>query len=158
MKLLNTLLEGGNVFKDKQGQPLTQRINQADVPATIAYLEKVLGMDFPEERWLGSTGRKPTSGDLDLAVDLSEINKDQLAAKLTQFVQNQKQDPREWVKKAGEVHFRTPIAGDPNKGYVQTDFMFFSCHKRIGQGRPRPQVCGQGPAGPCVHKRKLKKC
>jgi hypothetical protein len=125
MKLLNTLLEGGNVFKDKQGQPLTQRINQADVPATIAYLENILGMEFPEERWLGSTGRKPTSGDLDLAVDLSEINKDQLAAKLTQFVQNQKQDPREWVKKAGEVHFRTPIAGDPNKGYVQTDFMFF---------------------------------
>ena len=125
MKLLHTLLEGGNVFKDKQGQPLTQRINQADVPATIAYLENVLGMEFPEERWLGSTGRKPTSGDLDLAVDLGEINKDQLAAKLTQFVQNQKQDPREWVKKAGEVHFRTPIAGDPNKGYVQTDFMFF---------------------------------
>jgi hypothetical protein len=125
MKLLHTLLEGGNVFKDKQGQPLTQRINQADVPATIAYLENILGMEFPQERWLGSTGRKPTSGDLDLAVDLSEINKDQLAAKLTQFVQNQKQDPREWVKKAGEVHFRTPIAGDPNKGYVQTDFMFF---------------------------------
>lgn len=125
MKLLNTLLEGGNVFKDKQGQPLTQRINQADVPATIAYLEKVLGMEFPEERWLGSTGRKPTSGDLDLAVDLSEINKDQLAAKLTQFVQNQKQDPLEWVRKGGEVHFRTPIAGDANKGYVQTDFMFF---------------------------------
>jgi hypothetical protein len=68
MKLLNTLLEGGNVFKDKQGQPLTQRINQADVPATIAYLENILGMEFPEERWLGSTGRKPTSGDLDLAV------------------------------------------------------------------------------------------
>ena len=125
MKLLHTLLEGGNVFKDKQGQPLTQRINQADVPATIAYLEKVLGMEFPEERWLGSTGRKPTSGDLDLAVDLGEINKDQLASKLTQFVQNQGQDPREWVRKAGEVHFRTPIAGDPNKGYVQTDFMFF---------------------------------
>jgi hypothetical protein len=62
---------------------------------------------------------------LDLGVDLSEINKDQLAAKLTQFVQSQKQDPREWIKKAGEVHFRTPITGDPNKGYVQTDFMFF---------------------------------
>jgi hypothetical protein len=125
MKSLKTLLEGGNVFKDAQGQPATQRINQADVPATIAYLENVLGMEFPEERWLGSTGRKPTSGDLDLGVDLSEINKDQLAAKLTQFVQSQKQDPREWIKKAGEVHFRTPIAGDPNKGYVQTDFMFF---------------------------------
>ena len=125
MKYLAKLLEGGNVFKDKQGQPLTQRINQADVPATIAYLENILGIEFPEERWLGSTGRKPTSGDLDLAVDLSKVNKDQLASALQQIVTSQGLDPREWVKKAGEVHFRTPIAGDPNKGYVQTDFMFF---------------------------------
>jgi len=125
MKSLTKLLEGGNVFKDKQGQPLTQRINQADVPATIAYLENILGIEFPPERWLGSTGRKPTSGDLDLAVDLSKVNKDQLASALQQIVTSQGLDPREWVKKAGEVHFRTPIAGDPNKGYVQTDFMFF---------------------------------
>jgi hypothetical protein len=125
MKYLTKLLEGGNVFKDKQGQPLTQRINQADVPATIAYLENILGIEFPEERWLGSTGRKPTSGDLDLAVDLSKVSKDQLASALQQIVTSQGLDPREWVKKAGEVHFRTPIAGDPNKGYVQTDFMFF---------------------------------
>jgi hypothetical protein len=125
MKYLAKLLEGGNVFKDKQGQPLTQRINQADVPATISYLENILGIEFPEERWLGSTGRKPTSGDLDLAVDLSKVNKDQLASALQQIVTSQGLDPREWVKKAGEVHFRTPIAGDPNKGYVQTDFMFF---------------------------------
>ena len=125
MKLLTKLFEGGNVFKDKQGQPLTQRINQADVPATIAYIESILGIEFPEERWLGSTGRKPTSGDLDLGVDLNEVNKDQLASALQQIVTSQGLDPREWVKKAGEVHFRTPIAGDPNKGYVQTDFMFF---------------------------------
>jgi hypothetical protein len=119
------LKEGGNVFKDKQGQPLTQRINQADVPATIAYIENILGIDFPPERWLGSTGRKPTSGDLDLGVDLNEIDKDQLATALQQIVTSQGLDPREWVVKKGEVHFRTPIAGDPNKGYVQTDFMFF---------------------------------
>ena len=125
MKLLRTLLEGGNVFKTKEGEPLTQRINQADVPATIAWVEQVTGMKFPQDRWLGSTGRKATSGDLDLAVDLSEINKDQLAAKLTQFVQSQGQDPREFVRKGGEVHLRTPIAGDANRGYVQTDFMFF---------------------------------
>jgi len=119
------LKEGGNVFKDKQGQPLTQRINQADVPATIKYIENILGIDFPPERWLGSTGRKPTSGDLDLGVDLNEIDKDQLATALQQIVTSQGLDPREWVVKKGEVHFRTPIAGDPNKGYVQTDFMFF---------------------------------
>jgi len=82
-------------------------------------------MKFPQERWLGSTGRKPTSGDLDLGVDLGETTKDQIAAKLTQWATGQGQDPREWVKKAGEVHFKTPIGGDPKKGYVQTDFMFF---------------------------------
>lgn len=125
MKTLSTLLEGGNVFKDKNGQPLTQRINQADVPATVAWIENILGIEFPTERWLGSTGRKATSGDLDLAVDLSEVSKDQLAAALTDIISQQGLDPREWVKKAGEVHFRTPIAGDPRRGFVQTDFMFF---------------------------------
>ena len=44
------LLESGNVFKDADGQPLTGRINQADVPATIAWVEKVTGIDFPKER------------------------------------------------------------------------------------------------------------
>ena len=117
--------EGGNVFKDAQGQPLTQRINKADVPATVAWLEKVTGIKFPQDRWLGSTGRAPSSGDLDMAVDSNKINKDQLAAKLTQYIQSQKQDPREWVKKSGEVHLRTPIAGNSKNGFVQTDFMFF---------------------------------
>ena len=119
------LKEGGNVFKDAQGQPLTQRINQADVPATIAWVEQVTGIEFPEDRWLGSTGRKPTSGDLDLAVDLGETTKEQVAAGLTQWATSQGLDPRDWVRKAGEVHFRTPIGGNPQKGFVQTDFMFF---------------------------------
>ena len=119
------LQEGGNVFKDAQGQPLTQRINQADVPATIAWVEQVTGIEFPEDRWLGSTGRKPTSGDLDLAVDLGETTKEQVAGTLTQWATSQGLDPRDWVRKAGEVHFRTPIGGNPQKGFVQTDFMFF---------------------------------
>ena len=75
MKSWSQLSEGGNVFKDAQGQPLTQRINQADVAATIAWVEQVTGIKFPQDRWLGSTGRKPTSGDLDLAVDLGETTK-----------------------------------------------------------------------------------
>jgi hypothetical protein len=123
---MNIIKEGGNVFKDAQGKPVTQRINRADVPATIAWLESVLGMQFPEDRWLGSTGRAPTSGDIDLAVDLQDANKDQIAAALTQYVQSQGQDPREWVRKSGEVHFKTPIAGDAKRGFVQTDFMFFN--------------------------------
>ncbi len=122
--MINRLLEGGNVFKDEQGQPLTQRINQADVPATIAFVGKILGMDFPETSWLGSTGRKATSGDLDLAVDSAQATKEQIAAALTDWVTRSGGDPREFVVKKGEVHFRTPIKGDPRNGYVQTDFMF----------------------------------
>jgi hypothetical protein len=119
------LLEGGNVFKDADGNPLTGRINQSDVPATVQWLEALTGLEFPRERWLGSTGRKPTSGDMDMAVDASEISKEQLTAKLTQWAISHGQDPKAWVKKAGEVHLRTPINGRPENGYVQTDFMFF---------------------------------
>jgi hypothetical protein len=122
---INKLLEGGNVFKTKDGEPRTQRINRADVPATINWIEQVTGIEFPKDRWLGSTGKKPTSGDLDLAVDLNEVSKEQLAGILTQFVQSQGLDPREYVVKKGEVHLCTPIGGDANRGFVQTDFMFF---------------------------------
>lgn len=118
------LSEGGNVFKDADGNPLTQRINQSDVAATIMWIEQLTGLDFPRERWLGSTGKAITSGDMDLAVDANKISKEQLAAKLTQWAQSHGQDPKQWVKKAGEVHLRTPIAGDPKRGFVQTDFMF----------------------------------
>jgi hypothetical protein len=125
MKTLRTLLEGGNVFKDADGKPLTGRINQSDVPATVAWLEQLTGIEFPRERWLGSTGKAPTSGDMDLAVDANEVSKEQLAANLTQWIVSHKLPPAEWIKKGGEVHLRTPIQGRPELGYVQTDFMFF---------------------------------
>ena len=81
------LLEGGNVFKDAQGRPLTQRIKQGDIASTVAWLETVTGLDLSHDRdeagipvkWLGSTGKKPDSGDLDLAVDANEITKAELA-------------------------------------------------------------------------------
>jgi len=118
------ITEGGNVFKDAQGVPVTQRIAQSDVPATISYLEKILGMKLPKENWLGSTGRAATSGDLDIAIDVNKTSKDDIAAALTKFVQSQNQDPRDFVVKKGEVHFKTPIRGDAKNGFVQTDFMF----------------------------------
>ena len=125
MKTLRTLLEGGNVFKDAEGNPLTGRINQSDVPATVAWLEQLTGIEFPRERWLGSTGKAATSGDMDLAVDANQVSKEQLAAKLTQWIVSHKLPPAEWIRKGGEVHLRTPIQGRPDLGYVQTDFMFF---------------------------------
>jgi hypothetical protein len=119
------LNEGGNVFKDVKGTPLTTRVAQTDVPATIAWLEQLLGIDLPRDRWLGSTGKAPTSGDLDIAIYPGELTKEQLQTRLSNWAETHKQDPRDWVRKSGEaVHFKTPITGRPGKGYVQTDFMF----------------------------------
>jgi len=118
------LTEGGNIFKDKQGQPATQRINQIDVKPTVAWLEQLTGLPLLD-KMLGSTGVAPTSGDLDLEVDASEIDKAKFRAQLEQWATSHGEDPKDWVASTGiNVHLKTPITGRPEKGYVQTDFMF----------------------------------
>ena len=118
------LKEGGNIFKGSQGELLTGRINQADVAPTVKWLEGITGLSL-QDNMLGTTGKAPTSGDLDLSVDENKISKDELVSKLSQWAQSQQQDAKQWVRKSGiSVHFKTPIAGDEKKGFVQTDFMF----------------------------------
>jgi len=78
-------------------------------------------------KWLGSTGRKPTSGDLDLAVNANEVSKAELESKLKSWATQNNLDPKDFVKKSGiSVHFATPIEGNFEKGFVQTDFMFLN--------------------------------
>lgn len=116
---------GGNVFKGNDGQALTQRINQTDVKPTLAWLEEMLPELDLQGNTLGSTGIKDTSGDMDIAVDSSQLNKQQLATRLQQWAQSHGFKPEDYVKQTGAgVHFKTPIAGNPSRGYVQTDFMF----------------------------------
>ncbi len=118
------IVEGGNVFKDAQGAPRTQRINLADIGPTVQWLERVTGLPL-QDNMLGTTGQKPTSGDLDLGVDATEVNKDQFVKLLSDYVQRNGQNPQDWVRKSGiSVHFLTPIAGRADRGFVQTDFMF----------------------------------
>jgi len=120
------ITEGGNVFKDAEGQARTQRINLADIRPTVQWLEAVTGLPL-QDNMLGSTGQKATSGDLDLAVDSNKVAKDDLVRQLSDYVSQNGQDPRDWVRKSGTaVHFLTPIAGRANTGFVQTDFMFLA--------------------------------
>lgn len=113
------LNEGGNVFKDAQGQPLTQRISRDNVMPTVQWLEGITGLSLVDNM-LGSTGRADTSGDLDLGVDSTKITKEVLIQQLL------KQGiPQTDIRKTGDsVHLKTPILGDASNGYVQTDFMF----------------------------------
>jgi hypothetical protein len=118
------LAEGGNIFKDASGRALTQRINQTDVKSTIAWLEQLTGLEL-QDNALGSTGRKATSGDLDLAVDANAVTKEQLVQRLSQWATSHGLKPEENIRKSGiSVHLKTPINGRPDSGYVQTDFMF----------------------------------
>lgn len=119
------LKEGGNVFKGADDEALTQRINQTDIKPTLAWLEQMLpGMDL-QNNMLGSTGLKPTSGDIDLNVDANAVTKEQLATRLSQWAASHGFKPEDYVRKSGNaVHFKTPIVGNPAHGYVQTDFMF----------------------------------
>jgi hypothetical protein len=113
------LNEGGHVFKDKDGNPLTQRIRREDVVPTVQWLEKLTGLDLTNNM-LGTTGKKETSGDLDLAVDANKIDKNSLI----ELMLNKGIDKKDVRKSGDSVHLKTPIKGDPALGYVQTDFMF----------------------------------
>lgn len=121
------LKEGGNIFKDPETkQPVTQRINKQDVDTTLAWLEKITNLPHRDFK-LGTTGRKDTSGDLDIAVNQNEVTKEDMIKRLIAWVQKNKpdEDPKMWIRKSGiSVHFKTPINGDEGNGYVQTDLMF----------------------------------
>ena len=113
------IFEGGNVFKDAKGQPATTRISRENVVPTVQWLEQLTGLSLVDNM-LGSTGRKETSGDLDLGIDETKISKDILVQQLLK-----RGIKAEDIRKSGDsVHLKTPILGDAGNGYVQTDFMF----------------------------------
>jgi len=118
------LSEGGNVFKTPAGQPATTRINRADVESTVKWLESITGLPLLDNM-LGTTGRKPSSGDLDLAVDADVVSKAELESKLNDWISQNNLNAKEYIAKSGvSVHFKTPINGNAENGFVQTDFMF----------------------------------
>lgn len=123
--MTSILKEGGNIFKDPQTkEPLTQRINKADVLPTLQWLEQITGLPHGDFM-LGSTGRKETSGDLDIAVNEKDVTKEELVQKLAAWCTANGKDPKAWIRKSGiSVHFLTPINGNEANGFVQTDLMF----------------------------------
>jgi hypothetical protein len=132
-----------NVFKLADGTLMCRRINREEIMPTIKWLEKITGIDFSKDvdekgipiKWLGTTGRKPSSGDLDLSVSEGDVTKEQLKNTLIQWalksgissndIMNTKVDRANWMQMSGDnIHFRAPIMGDEKNGFVQTDFMF----------------------------------
>lgn len=118
------LTEGGQVFKTPEGAPKTQRIHVNDLPKTLHMLAQITQLPI-EDHVLGSVGKKVSSGDIDIAVDETKISKDELIQKLSTWATQAGYEPKDHIKKSGiSVHFLAPIANDPDKGWVQVDFMF----------------------------------
>jgi hypothetical protein len=113
------LKEGGNVFKTHP----TSRISLQHIPQTLSFLSSIVGWDV-SKNLLGSTGKKPTSGDIDIAVDQQKISKKNFEQLLIKWCEDRNLNPKDYVAKSGiSVHFRTPIAN--TEDFVQTDFMFY---------------------------------
>jgi hypothetical protein len=123
---MSVLLEGGNVFKapgwtKQDPQMLTDRINRAEVAPTVAFLNKLTGMNL-SDNLLGSTGIAESSGDIDIAIDMNTVSKDDLVATLTD-----KGVSPDHIKKTGDsVHYMSPIFSGKKRTnrFVQVDFMF----------------------------------
>ena len=127
------LNEGGNVFKDEQNVPETRRINRNEVPGTIAYLQRITGLDLAGSA-LGSTGISDTSGDIDIGIDANVVTKSAVQGVLVHWCEQQgvaedkifntSKFHSGFIKPGAEINFKCPIEGNANKGYVQVDFMF----------------------------------
>jgi len=126
------LFEGGNLFKDRDGNIRSQSINQTDVKPTAIWLEQLTGLPIIDNL-LGSTGLKPESGDMDIGVDKSVMSKEKLVAILSTWLKSHDLKPDEYIsghktgarsaEQAEQVSFLAPIAGHPERGFVQVDFM-----------------------------------
>lgn len=110
------LKEGGNIF---QG---TRRIKKEEIFATLEKLQDVFKIPFVDNR-LGSTGKAPDSGDIDVVVDSNLISKEEFKNRAVEIFKDKSS-----VKLTGiSVHIKTPIwnpAGVRTEDYAQLDVMF----------------------------------
>jgi len=109
------LLEGGNAFSD------ISRIAKDDIARSLQPVQKVLGIDLGPSTYLGTTGKKADSGDIDIAVDVTKHDKKDIANKLRAAY------GKENVRLTGtNVHLKMPVLDATNREtgqYAQLDLM-----------------------------------
>ncbi len=140
MRYNQVLKEGGNVFKDANNKLIATRINKENIEPSLAFVEKILG--FKLDNYLGTTGKKASSGDIDVAVDDSIHDKKEIANKLKAWAKSEGYPTAQWVKLSGtNVHFKTPIRNEKGEhigDYVQLDLMFGDPEFQVWSMRGEP--------------------
>jgi hypothetical protein len=114
LKEITYLKEGGFAASEWN----VGRINKGDIPATIKYVSKISGIPVKELHPLGSVGKKSTSGDIDLAVDINKYDMNDIHTKMMEELND------EGVMNKGTKigSYAVPIQG--HKGKVQVDLMY----------------------------------
>lgn len=110
------LKEGGYATKEWQ----TTRIHNADISATIKHFSQLSGIPMRDLHAIGSTGKTPSSGDIDLAIDASKYDVDMIHQKIMDALNNEGV-----INKSTKVaSYAVPIRGKDGKGKVQVDLMY----------------------------------
>lgn len=113
---------GGNAFKNV----VLSRINREDIDATLRYMAQKLnypGLDYEyfKNNLMGSTGKKTTSGDIDIALNAKEFELGDISNHARKVLGD------EYVSyqgvKGGQLNMAWPIAGLPDNGRIQIDFV-----------------------------------
>jgi len=126
------IVEGGNIFTVDP----TVRIQLAYIKPTVDMLSNIVNIKNLDNCLLGSTGKRESSGDLDIAIDSKKYTKDEITNLLIKWCEDPERnfvpkyyiaragDSKSWLRASGDqLHFRTPIVGLDGQ-FVQTDFMF----------------------------------
>ena len=122
----------GNVFKASDGTALTTNIKREEIPSTLTNLERILREFGVEEiAIIGSGGKKPESGDLDIAIGpvLAMDDSERQLYKQNLKTQLQGELGQQNVALVGDnIHLRFPISGretdgDKDPDHVQIDLM-----------------------------------
>lgn len=113
------------------------RVKREDVFPTVEYVVDTLSLpgftlDYALDHLMGSSGKQETSGDLDFAINNQRTRflgqKELPVFKLRDFATRAREVlPQGHVStktlKGGQFQTAFPVAGDPNKGLVQVDFV-----------------------------------
>lgn len=98
------------------------RIKKGDIAATLKHVSELSGIPTKDLIKIGSTGKLPDSGDIDLAIDSNKYDPILIHQRMMDAV-NQEGTNNTGTKVAS---YAVPIRGDESKGKVQVDFMFTS--------------------------------
>lgn len=118
MKLTEIVVNEGGAALKTAG---VQRINREDIPATVQYVSQISGIPVENLHPLGSVGKTPNSGDIDLGVDANQYNPEEIHKRMCGELG---EDSCTFNKGTKVASYAIPIAGDPTNGLVQVDLMY----------------------------------